>query len=101
MKTQDKATPRPWKQEGIDSPSIIGEQGEYIAYVHGHCIADASANVALIVRAVNSHDALVEALSSFLRAPSVGSDGPGTSTITIQEFNRRAARAALDAARGK
>ena len=35
------------------------------------------------------------ALKSFLRAPSVGSRGPGTSTIVIQEFNRRAARAAL------
>jgi hypothetical protein len=35
---------------------------------------------------------LVEALNAFLRAPSVGSNGPGSSTIVVQEFNLREAR---------
>ena len=44
---------------------------------------------------------LLESLMSYLRAPSVGSDGPGSSTIVIQEYNRRAAREAVDKATGK
>lgn len=44
---------------------------------------------------------LLEALESFLRAPSVGSDGPGSSTIVVQEFNRRSARKAIAKARGE
>jgi hypothetical protein len=38
---------------------------------------------------------LLEALKSFLRAPSVGSAGPGSITIVVQEFNMRAANAAI------
>jgi hypothetical protein len=43
---------------------------------------------------------LLEALQAFLRAPSVGSDGPGSSTIVVQDFNLRAARAAIAKATG-
>ena len=38
---------------------------------------------------------LLEALQSFLRAPSVGSAAPGSITIVVQDFNLRAARAAI------
>jgi uncharacterized protein YciI len=40
---------------------------------------------------------LEEILHAFLRAPSTGSDGPGSSTIVIQEYHLRDARAALKA----
>jgi nitroreductase len=43
---------------------------------------------------------LEEILHAFLRAPSTGSDGPGSSTIVIQEYHLRDARAALKAAKG-
>lgn len=38
---------------------------------------------------------LVEALEAFLRAPSIGSNGPGSITIEVQKFNIDAARTAL------
>lgn len=43
---------------------------------------------------------LLDALEAFLRAPSVGSDGPGSSTIVVQDFNLRAAHAAVAKAKG-
>jgi hypothetical protein len=45
-------------------------------------------------------DDLLEAVKSYLRCPSVGSDGPGSSTIVVQEFNRKAAQAAIAKAEG-
>lgn len=39
--------------------------------------------------------ALEAALQAFLRAPSIGSSGPGSVTIEVQTFNLKAARAAL------
>ena len=49
------------------------------------------------------HDAapdLLEALKAFLRAPSIGSSGPGSVTIEVQEFNLREAEAAIAKAEG-
>ena len=43
---------------------------------------------------------LLAALESFIRAPGVGSNGPGSSTIAVQEFNLLAARAAIAKAAG-
>ena len=40
-----------------------------------------------------------EAAESFLRAPSIGSDGPGSCTIVVQEYNIRRVKAALTAAK--
>lgn len=45
--------------------------------------------------AANSYPKLVEALSAFLRAPSMGSSGPGSITIEVQSFNREGAIALL------
>ncbi len=44
---------------------------------------------------VKQRDDLLGALKSFLRAPSVGSDGPGSITIVVQDFNLQAARAII------
>ncbi len=45
-------------------------------------------------------DAMLEALEAVLRCPSIGSDGPGSSTIVIQDFNLKAIRAAIAKAKG-
>jgi hypothetical protein len=66
----DKATPRPWatNDRRVESQHNHGwaNDGWIIAQCEG---PDAEANAALIVRAVNSFDAMLEALSD-LRATS-------------------------------
>jgi hypothetical protein len=44
---------------------------------------------------------LLAACEAFLRAPSIGSSGPGSVTIEVTTFNLEAARAAIAKARGK
>lgn len=44
---------------------------------------------------------LEEILHAFLRAPSTGSDDPGSHTIVVQDFNIKAAKAAIAKATGK
>jgi hypothetical protein len=46
-------------------------------------------------------DAMLEALEAFLRAPSIGSNGPGSVTIEVQTFNLKAAQAAIAIAKGQ
>ena len=58
------------------------------------------ANAEFIVKAVNCHDELLAALKAFMRAPSIGSSGPGSVTIEVQSFNLKAAEAAIKAAEG-
>lgn len=57
----DKATPRPWSARGLDgSLTVYGDGDKYkVAYY----VTDDDA--ALIVRAVNAHDVLVDALRLF------------------------------------
>ena len=52
-----KATPRPWQNKGL---AIKDLQENWIADLHS------MANAELIVRAVNCHDELVEALESLI-----------------------------------
>jgi len=96
--TESSHTPTPYKgnAEGV----ITDKSGKRIACCTMDIVlrsADGQmlANRDFIVRACNAHDELVEALRSYLRAPSVGSNGPGSSTIVVQTYNARAARAAL------
>jgi len=56
------------------------------------------AEAAYLVHAANQLPQLIEALKSFLRAPSTGSDGPNSVTIVVQEFNLANARKAIAAA---
>ena len=74
-------TPGPWERNGRH----IFKNGEQ------------EANAKLAAAAPE----LLEALQAFLRAPHTGSDGPGSSTIVVQDFNIRAARAAIAKATGK
>lgn len=89
---QAQASPRPWRWErgGTHGGHFADERGKVVE-LHGRSPAVLDAFLA-------ERDALLacaEALAAFLRAPSVGSDGPGSATIVVQDFNLRAARAAL------
>lgn len=78
---KDKATPRPWKFLGHDGLlhgkpiySMTVDKDEATIYVDGFSIADVfignkegKANAELIVRAVNSHDALLDACKFVLQ----------------------------------
>ena len=81
------ATPRPWRAQKCpcgrpvcDSYTIEPVQGAGNMFY--------GADAALIVRAVNSHDALVEALQLIATA------APAISTANMQVIARRALRAA-------
>lgn len=67
----DKATPRPWnyQQERTDSYTHIirTKAGEFIFQLPQDSIGKARANAELIVRAVNSHDELVDLLQDYVR----------------------------------
>jgi len=59
--SEDKTTERPWRIDKFNN--IIGPQGQEIYFdVTGVNPIEDRANAALIVRAVNMHDRLVEAL---------------------------------------
>lgn len=95
-----KHTTGPWRVTiygGFDAPRVWSDDGS-IALIQHHESGpqEGEANARLIAAAPE----LLDALESFLRAPSVGSGGPGSSTIVVQEFNLRAARAAIAKAKG-
>lgn len=87
--TAPKHTPAPWHAEN----GTIYSQYATIGSAHGKTRNDAEndANAAFIVRAVNAHDALVEALEEF-----IGSHA----TFSVPSIAAKA-RAALRAAKGE
>ncbi len=96
-----KHTPGPWHAGGFGNTIIYAADGWAVADVkvyhdRHNGYEEMQANASLISAAPE----LLDALESFLRAPSVGSGGPGSSTIVVQEFNLRAARAAIAKAKG-
>lgn len=69
----DKSTPRPWHiSEAVTDYSEVvrGPKDEYVLRV-GQNLAEKHDNAALIVKAVNSHDELVGALTGLLKCRSV------------------------------
>lgn len=48
----------------------------------------------------SQRDELMASLQAFLRAPSIGSNGPGSSTIVVQDFNLRAASSVVNKIQG-
>lgn len=95
-------TPGPWS---ADTAGIIRAEcsAQPLPFAIAVALSDADvgrgrgdANARLIAAAPE----LLEALNAFLRAPSIGSSGPGSSTIVVQEFNLRAAWAAVAKATG-
>ena len=76
MSVSTGATPRPWRASlgvivadipnGDSTTTAVAYVGEEFRHNAGLCYGDErDANAALIVRAVNSHEALVEALKPF------------------------------------
>lgn len=85
------------KQTWVCTDTVVYDQ-------HGDRIADCDFGVEgdeQRARLIAAAPDLLEALEAFLRAPSVGSSGPSSSTIVVQDFNLRAARAALAKAKGE
>ena len=89
----------PWTfNQSESNPSLyqlLDASGCVIGFVfHGDRAAtraECEANVRLIAEAPE----LLKALKSFLRAPSLGSNRPGSLTIEVQDFNLSAARVAI------
>jgi hypothetical protein len=59
-------TPTPWYATGVHVQSAVKNEDNYVCTAEGSSPEEAIANADLIVRAVNSHDALVSALVSAL-----------------------------------
>jgi hypothetical protein len=115
--SETKHTPTPWKSFvnlRCATPlkgcyiNACGENAARIADVLSQCGVgtqeECEANAAFIVRAVNSHDALVEALESLIRnSPCVPifkvGGGVDTYSLRIPDDRMAAARAALAAAK--
>lgn len=108
--TQDLATPRPWfavndgtKDEPMWSVKAARIAGKPPRHEVAVCATGDSpqpmetANAALIVRCVNSHDALVEALSNLLENP-LFQVGIGGNPHAVEKMLDQA-RAALTAAK--
>lgn len=119
----DQATPRPWRYVAeprpnggrpwhcIDAEAECPVTGDTIECTLGELYGPfqkdqetVAANAALIVRAVNAHDALVEALEK-IASPNHWSvveptDHEGIKAALIFDEMQRIARAALDAAKG-
>lgn len=104
-------SPLPWQYGRVDSHAFNIRAGESsVALVYAHqgspTLMDRSgegeANAALIVQAVNSHQALVDALREFL-ASGVEHDDPRINYVTMQVDKGaiEQARAALKLAGGK
>lgn len=98
----EMTTPRPWRMENTayESADIWGADDKRVGYVSSlyysgkHDVA--RANAELIVRAVNSHDALVEALEEMYAA------WDGYEMLAALDFNiQDKVKAALEAAKGE
>jgi hypothetical protein len=95
--SNEQATKRPWVVESDGESPVITFEARNIAVVESY-YGDGDANAALIVRAVNSHDKLVEVCEKFL-------DWADGKTGSISSSQRLAvaeatARAALALAKG-
>lgn len=68
--TKDNATPRPWevgRDKTLDVPFIKQAKNKIAVFPLGWDKAIQEANAALIVRAVNNHEALLDACRNALR----------------------------------
>ena len=82
-----------WKTEGVTVTDwVTSDKDEAYSPTKGYVNIRPLYTEPLAVK-VNTE--MIEALRAFLRAPSVGSSGYGSSTIVVQDFHLRAARAAI------
>ena len=92
-------TPGPWKITKNPKTRIVFVAGYPIYKASPDGMGDKQREDDAIL--ISAAPDLLEALKSFLRAPSIGSDGPGSHTIVVQDFNIKAAKAAIAKATGK
>ena len=90
---KDKTTPRPWKEYPAPYSNRIEADGSSVASVR------LPEDTELIVRAVNAHDALVEALDS-APIPRLG-ETLEQFCVRYSAWYREARKPALDKAKGK
>jgi len=92
--TTPKHTPTPWRLDDpqANRPNIVSDRGLVASTEHGP--DDGRPNAALIVRAVNAHAALVEALERIVNAHAAMVDDFEEQVVEI-------AKAALRAAKGE
>lgn len=104
--TQAEAQHTPMNAHGTPGPFVVREEKRHddesritIRASTGMVLAELSnynsAERRTLARQFAAAPEMLAALEAFLRAPSVGSSGPGSSTIVVQDFNLRAARAAI------
>lgn len=86
MKTKTQHTPTPWKFQG---ENIVNgsRDGNFAIFAKGEVIATAvgKADAAFIVRAVNSHEALLGLLKQVLNHTNVGEVCGGALFVSIKE----------------
>ena len=93
-----KHTPGPWSVTEYENELLVTSEksGAYVALCDGiSATIDSSEELQANARLIAAAPDLLHALKSFLRAPSAGSNGPGSVTIVVQSFNFDAARAAI------
>ena len=90
-------TPTPW-QVANGSPLLIGCDGFWIAGMMGLQGEIGEANARFIVRAVNCHDQLVEALENYMFAEEIDDEGVRQAELAVA---RQDACAALAKALGR
>jgi hypothetical protein len=83
-----EATKRPWYATGIHVQSAAINEDNYVCTAEGDTPEAAIANADLIVKAVNSHDALVAALKETMSALSDIINASETEPYTPEELQQ-------------
>ena len=92
------ATKRPWYATGIHVQSAAINEDNYVCTAEGDTPEAAIENADLIVKAVNSHDALIAALERLVDTVDVRASEFSTHSIQFQ-MSVTKAREALEAAK--
>jgi len=112
MKPKIKHTPGPWKYRGwpakrvdanTDNPAMVGQIAEVDTYGTVNYGIDSKAaglEAAANAQLISAAPELLAACRAVLRAPSVNSDGPGSSTIVLQDYRRSEIIKAVEKAEG-
>lgn len=98
LKIDQAHTPGPWRCDGEDfTATVVSPAGWTIAksdHIHTANLDDAEEMHVANMRLIAASPDLLDAVQAFLRAPSIGSNGPVT-IIVVQASNLDAARAAI------
>ena len=79
-------TPTPWYATGIHVQSAAINEDNYVCTAEGNSPEQAIANADLIVKAVNSHDALVAEATELLKNTTWDEDSVGYARVLTQDI---------------